>query len=174
MRLALEKHKSLKDKQRWLQKSETEMEFIAMTAKLEVFGKQLTQTKAPKKKTKEGGQKAPWANDGEWTWKGIAPKSGEPKEKQFKGRWYVHCPHHGDTQWVLREKKGVAHVGNCNARKKADATSGGDRNMAMHAGLVEPPAEDGEPGNDGEQQFQQADEATVAKCLATLTKLADK
>jgi len=176
MRLALEQCESLKDKQRWLQKSETELEFIAMTARLEAFTKQLTQKRTPKKKTEESGRKAPWANDGEWTWKGIAPKSGEPKEKQFKGRWYVHCPYHRDTQWVLREKKGVSHVGNCNARKKADATSGGggNRNVAMHAGLVEPPVEDGEAEGGDEQQFQQADEATVAKCLATLMKLADK
>jgi len=174
MRLAMEKCKALQDKNRWMQKSEAELEFIAMTARLEAVTKQLTQKKTPprlKKKTDEPARKTPWPNDGEWKWKGEASKAGEATEKQFKGRWHVHCPHHGDTQWVLRDKKGVPPVRNCNARKKAE--SGHEKHVAMQAGLQDLSMED-EDDEGNELQLPEPDEATVTKCLATLLKMADK
>jgi hypothetical protein len=42
-------------------------------------------------------------NVGEWEWKNHAPKPGEPTEKMFKGRLYIACKFHKNTQWVLKE-----------------------------------------------------------------------
>ena len=39
----------------------------------------------------------------------MAPVGNAPKEKTFKGKVYVACPFHTNTQWVLKE----GHVGGC-------------------------------------------------------------
>jgi hypothetical protein len=49
-------------------------------------------------------------DSGKFAWKNIAPADGEPREKKKDGKDYVHCPNHGDLQWVLKE----GHLKGCN------------------------------------------------------------
>ena len=101
MKIALEKYKMLVDKGVWKKKTDTQLEFIALKSKLEQTERKLVQknkTKPVNNAAKKDGPK----NDGEWEWKTIAPKAGEPTHKKFRGNEYIYCPHHGNTKWVLK------------------------------------------------------------------------
>jgi len=115
MKIAHEKHKTLNDKKQWKKKTKKELDFIALKAKLAATRKRLTQNPA---KPKESDRKAGPKNDGEWAWKSIAPRTGEARMKANKGKECIHCPHHGDTQWVLKvNRAGVEHATGCRAMK---------------------------------------------------------
>ena len=79
---------------------------MAMKAAIDLEAKQTEVEKPTKKKN---GNKAPRENGGEWEWKNHAPAANEPKEKEFKGKTYIHCKFHKNTQWVLKE----GHQGGC-------------------------------------------------------------
>jgi hypothetical protein len=40
-------------------------------------------------------------DDGDFTWKGVAPKEGEAKSKVMKGKTYHWCTHHTNPLWSL-------------------------------------------------------------------------
>ena len=122
MHTALQKYKTLVDKDLWKQKSKQELEFIAMITKLEDANKKLVQKQSKRTPTKakgKNGNRGP-TNDGDWAWKGIAPVGDEATERTFRGKKYIYCDH-GDTKWVLEEKRGVKHVDSC-SKVKSDAT----------------------------------------------------
>ena len=121
MTLALQKYKTLVDKDMWLQKSKKELEFIAMISKLQADNKKLvpkTKKTTPSKAKGKGTKTGP-VNDGDWAWKGIAPVGSEPTERTFRGKKYIYCDH-GDTKWVLEERRGVKHIHSC-SKLKADS-----------------------------------------------------
>ncbi|CAB9523870.1 hypothetical protein SEMRO_1466_G275020.1 [Seminavis robusta] len=121
MRMASERYKIIKDKGEWKPETKEELDFMALTAKLEErHKKQLTQQ--PIQGQRQGGRDRQGPNNtGEWAWKGVAPKEGEPVEKKFRGKQYIYCPHHGSTKWVLKiNRQGVVHATNCRARQKEE------------------------------------------------------
>jgi hypothetical protein len=119
MKIAIEKYKTLFDSGKWLKKSEEQLEFIAMKAELQTQIDKLS--KMPKLKQNADKQKKKGAkpNTGKWAWKSVPPKQGEPHKKTVDGKKYIHCSHHGDTQWVLEiNREGVKHATGCQARLK--------------------------------------------------------
>jgi hypothetical protein len=53
------------------------------------------------------------------------------------GKAYIHCPHHGDTKWVLKvNQQGVEHKTGCRMMAEANAATP-DRMMAALANLDE-------------------------------------
>ena len=82
-----------------------------MMTRLEEKEKRLVQVKkTPKKKTTVN--KSGPVNDGDWAWKGVAPKAGEPRTRTFRNKKYIYCDH-GTTKWVLEEKNGRKHKDHC-------------------------------------------------------------
>jgi hypothetical protein len=75
----------------------TDEHIIALTAAVQALQANKSTSANQKKKSQK-------QNTGEWKWKDTAPKSGEPHFKTFKGKEYVHCPHHTMTKWVLADK----------------------------------------------------------------------
>jgi hypothetical protein len=122
MRMALEKYKNLVNKGEWMKMSSQQLEFIAMKAELQTTLNSLNK-KTPtlkqndnKTPTKKPGRR----NTGKYAWKGVAPKPSEPQRKKVDGKWYIHCPHHGETKWVLEiNREGVEHKTGCRAKDKA-------------------------------------------------------
>ncbi|KAL3924047.1 MAG: hypothetical protein SGARI_006107 [Bacillariaceae sp.] len=122
MHTALQKYKTLVDKGVWQQKSKQELEFIAMMTQWEDAKKKLV----PKKKgnTKTTGNRN---NAGS-----IAPTGNEPTERTFRGKKYIYCDH-GETKWVLEEKRGVKHIHSCtklNGSTSDTASSSGSETKA--------------------------------------------
>jgi hypothetical protein len=122
MKLALEKYKTISDGGKWMKKSEKQLEFIAMKAELQTQLQKL----ASKPKLKQNGdkqkKKGPKPNTGKWAWKIVPPKGNEPHKKTVDSKAYIHCPHHGDTQWVLGvNREGVEHATGCRARNNGNA-----------------------------------------------------
>ncbi|CAB9517406.1 hypothetical protein SEMRO_854_G211300.1 [Seminavis robusta] len=126
IRLAIERYNVLKSKRQWKQKTQQELDFIALTTEMmdERQRKQLTQQPIHKQKQQQKDRRGP-NNTGEWVWKGVEPKEGEPTEKKFRGKQYIYCPHHGSTKWVLKiNRQGIVHLTNCRARlKNEDSTT---------------------------------------------------
>ncbi|CAB9525051.1 hypothetical protein SEMRO_1624_G286690.1 [Seminavis robusta] len=124
IRMAGERYKIIVDKKEWKMKSEDELKFIALKATVEQQNKQLTQKPMQKARQPQQKERQGPNNIGEWAWKSVAPKEGEPKEKKFRNKQYIYCPHHGDTKWVLKvNRQGVIHATNCRARLKGDTTT---------------------------------------------------
>ena len=119
MKMALEKYKTLVDKGAWKQKTSAELEFIALRAQLEEAQKKLVVKNAKQKPSAKHVKRDGPRNDGEWEWKTIPPKAGEPKTKKFRGNEYIYCPHHGNTKWVLKvNRQGIEHATGCRMAKK--------------------------------------------------------
>jgi hypothetical protein len=79
-------------------------EIIALTAR---FDSTIASLKKRKLDSVVGSPKAcvrrAPVDSGKFAWKNIAPADGEPREKKRDGKAYLHCPNHGDLQWVLKE-----------------------------------------------------------------------
>ncbi|KAL3931853.1 MAG: hypothetical protein SGARI_004106, partial [Bacillariaceae sp.] len=116
METALQQYKTLVDSGKWQQKSQQELEFIAMMSKLQATEKKLVQVPTKPRQSrstnKKNDRRSGPTNDGVWAWKGVAPKAGEPTTKEFRGKKYIYCDH-GETKWVLEEKRGVKHKDTC-------------------------------------------------------------
>jgi len=138
MTMALSKYKIYKGRNEWMKKTKQELQFVAMHSELEDAKKRLAlatrgggkgrggtanATKATEKKDGDSvhrGARPGRPNTGQFAWKGVIPKAGEPHKKSVNGKSYVHCPHHGDTKWVLEfNREGVEHVAGCRARTRA-------------------------------------------------------
>jgi len=171
MKMAHERFKSRNEKNMWMQKSEQELEFLALKAELDATKKKLMQKKATGTRAKAQFKRKPWANEGEFAWKAIGLKAGEPHEKQVKGKTYVYCPHHGDTKWVLKEKRGIAHLEKCYAlqRSKAEDGSKDDKPVVMASAVAQDT-----PKKDGDSATPPPNQRMMAKCLATLIQMADE
>ena len=109
MQKALEKYKHIKSVDGWMTKSEKELDFVAMKAHWLQASKGNGNGKKPKaqlqqdppRTDKDGNKKKQFVkHKGDKAWKGVAPKSGEPKSKEVNGKKYVAC-NHGETQWAL-------------------------------------------------------------------------
>jgi hypothetical protein len=104
MAMAEDRYHTIMQKGVWKVPTKHSEEIIALTAH---FDKQIASIKkrkldpvsgSPKPRPRRG------PNDqSTYGWKNIAPADGEPREKTMNGKDYVHCPHHGDLQWVLKE-----------------------------------------------------------------------
>ena len=155
MSLALEKFKILHDdKKTWMKKTQQQLDFIAMQSQLN----QLKQN--PIKPKKAGGPPSDSSGskdsnkerkplDAKWAWKLTAPKAGEPTEKTFQGKIYIHCPHHETTQWVLKtNKKGLDHAAHCDAKEKSkDKPKNDGKAKALSNVMDDPDAKGGDSGD---------------------------
>jgi hypothetical protein len=105
---------------------------MAMKTAIELEANQMEVEKAAKKKdTKLSRGGSPRENTGEWDWKNHAPTASEPKKKIFKGKTYVHCKFHKNTQWVLKD----GHNGGCRL----------DPNFVKDAEKTTPPEKKSQP-----------------------------
>jgi hypothetical protein len=82
---------------------------MAMKAAIDLEANQSKIVKAGAKKEASKAARTPRENAGEWEWKNRAPAANKSKEKVFKGKTYVHCKFHKNTQWVLKD----GHQGRC-------------------------------------------------------------
>jgi hypothetical protein len=104
MASALTKYKTLKMKGLWEAPSPEQEQIIALTAAISSL-----KTKSKPRTSKTGDRKTDLANagkgtrknDGDYAWKDIAPKEGEPKKKVMKGKTYYWCKHHTNPMWAL-------------------------------------------------------------------------
>jgi hypothetical protein len=60
-------------------------------------GKSKPSSKESPKQTDKG----PSKNDGNFTWKDVPPKAGEPTTKLMNGKTYFWCTHHTNPMWAL-------------------------------------------------------------------------
>ena len=112
MVLADARYKVMVEKKTWAKPSKEEADLMALKAtivELETHQTEVVKDKKAPGATPGGRTRGKRVNEGEWAWKSIAPVGNEPKEKQFKNKWYVHCPFHPNTQWVLK----AGHEGGC-------------------------------------------------------------
>jgi hypothetical protein len=126
MQMALEKYKTITQKEQWGKKTEGELEFIAMQTELKQLRQNPAKPKAPST-TRPGaatptGPNRATRNAGKFAWKGVAPKAGEAHEKTVEGKNYIFCPHHGTTKWVLKvNQQGIEHKTGCRMMAEANA-----------------------------------------------------
>ncbi len=131
MAAAHEKYKIIDGQHKWLKKSDAQLEFIAMKAEFAATKKKLQQNDHQTGTGGGGGgqppkRNGPRPNEGKWAWKGLAPKTGEPHEKKVDDKWYLYCPHHGPTKWVLKiNRQGIDHATGCRAAAEAAQGAGG-------------------------------------------------
>jgi hypothetical protein len=156
MQTALEKYKSLVERDQWGKKTEQQLEFIALKSELKLL-------KQNPKKANQAARPATGAaagtaattartsnrNTGSFAWKNIAPKANEAKEKTVEGKDYVYCPYHGNTKWVLKiNVQGVDHRTGCrmmlaaNAQGAQAAGANADRMVAALANVTEDEGEE--------------------------------
>ena len=108
MQMAEAQYKVLIEMKEWSRPTKEETDLMAMKAAIELDANQAEVEKSGKKKDTKAAR-TPCENAGEWEWKNHAPSANEPKEKVFKGKTYVHCKFHKNTQWVLKD----GHQGRC-------------------------------------------------------------
>ncbi|CAB9531011.1 hypothetical protein SEMRO_3187_G344890.1 [Seminavis robusta] len=139
MKVALERYKVLVDKNQWLQKTEEQLEIIALKAQVVSLTASKQTSGTPSKATPRKDQKG---QGDKFAWKLVAPKQGEAQEKTVNGKAYVYCPYHDTTKWVLEvNDKGVNHRTGCTKMKEAKAAEAaagqGDATEAALAGAIE-------------------------------------
>jgi hypothetical protein len=136
LRLAIERYKNIGED--WGQKSESQLEFIAMQTELKQLRQNAKKTTDKKQVPRSGGNTNDNKNKGKWAWKGIAPKEGEPHDKKVDGKTYIYCPHHGDTKWVLETNaKGIKHKTGCTKNPDNKQKTDGGGMIAAVANLEE-------------------------------------
>jgi hypothetical protein len=105
MASALTKYKTLKMKGLWEAPSPEQEQIIALTAAISSLKTKSNKARDSKtgdrKKDHAAIGKGPRKNDGDFAWKDIAPKEGEPKKKVMKGKTYYWCTHHTNPMWAL-------------------------------------------------------------------------
>jgi hypothetical protein len=145
MQQALEKYKNLTERGDWLKKTDSELQFIAMSNEIKVLKQ--TPPKTPKTDTGKGKGKGKDGksprNVGKYAWKGIAPQNGQAHEKSMDGKIYIYCPHHGETKWVLKvNQQNIEHKTGCRmmaaalAAQGATGTTGVDQLVAAVADIT--------------------------------------
>jgi hypothetical protein len=106
MSSALTKFKTLKMKGQWEAPSPEQEQIIALSAAVSSLKAKASKTTGKKvlaagKKGTDGKTTGPRKNEGAFAWKDVAPKSGDPKTKDFKGKTYYWCTNHAHPQWTL-------------------------------------------------------------------------
>jgi hypothetical protein len=100
------KYRARKLTGKWSAPTKEQEQILALTAQVEKFKssghKSKPKATSSKTKTSSGNQssktKAP--RQGEWAWKDVMPKEGEPVTKEFKGKHYhIGCKFH-ENRWV--------------------------------------------------------------------------
>ena len=105
MSKAKSKYDELVESNTYMQEDETVKKLVALTAQLqqmEIKAKNWKKNKDDKKNNNKGKSKDKKKKDDLWKWKKVAPKSGESKTKQVKGKTYNWCAHH--TAWTLHKE----------------------------------------------------------------------
>ena len=104
MSSALTKFKTLKMKGLWESPSPEQEQIIALSAAVSSLKAKAAKPPSRKEKSEkkvEGKTTGPRKNEGAFAWKDVAPKSGDPKTKDFKGKTYHWCTNHAHSQWTL-------------------------------------------------------------------------
>ncbi|CAB9521469.1 unknown protein [Seminavis robusta] len=142
MHMAAEKYKSLVRKDKWMHKSEEQLEIIALRSEISDLKAMpsVQAASANKNSEKKDQKKVSYAD--KFAWKLVEPKSGEPKEKTVNNKTYIYCPYHDTTKWVLKvNDKGVDHRTGCTKKKEALAAAAinkeEDTTAAALAGAME-------------------------------------
>jgi hypothetical protein len=114
MASALTKYKTLKMKGMWEAPSPEQEQIIALTAAVTSLkskaGKATKVTKSDKTKGTTAASKGARGNDGDFAWKNVAPKAGEPKKKVMKGKTYYWCTHHPSPMWALHNPEAFPNL----------------------------------------------------------------
>jgi hypothetical protein len=105
MNSCLIKFKTLKMKGLWETPSPEQEQIIAQTAAVTLLKTRSARdsksrgTSNKKEVTSLG--KTPRKDDGDFAWKGVAPKESEPKSKVLKCKTYHWCTHHTNPLWAF-------------------------------------------------------------------------
>jgi hypothetical protein len=148
MSSALTKYKTLKMKGLWEAPSPEQEQIIALTAAFSSLKAKASKVKGgPKDKTpggpknpKDGKSKGGRRNEGVFAWKDVAPKSGDPLTKTFKGKTYHWCTNHENSQWTLHNPNSFPNL--CKghpdyaAKEAAWKASGGDASSSGDSGVT--------------------------------------
>lgn len=97
------KFQTLDQRGEWKAISPKDEHIIALQAQVSKLEGKTAEKGAKKADKIKGKDKTAWA------WKTVAPKAGEATRKKFQDKWYIFCPHHQSTKWVLEEN----HAGGC-------------------------------------------------------------
>jgi hypothetical protein len=116
MAMAENRYHTIVQKGEWKVPTKHSEEIIALTAR---FDKAVAELKKRKLDPVAGtpnsrARRAP-TDTRKFAWKNVAPADGEPREQVVEGKDYVHCPNHGDLQWVLK----AGHINGCDKAPKA-------------------------------------------------------
>jgi hypothetical protein len=114
MASALTKYKTLKMKGIWEAPSPEQEQIIALTAAITSLKTNSSKAKDSKsgdqKKDHAAIGKGPRKNDGDFAWKDVAPKTGDPKKKTVKGKTYFWCTHHANPMWALHNPEAFPNL----------------------------------------------------------------
>ncbi len=97
-------------------------------------------TSAGPKNSKDNKGKGARRNEGVFAWKDVAPKSGDPLTKTFKGKTYHWCTNHENSQWTLHNPNSFPNL--CKghpdyaAKEAAWKASGGDASSSGDSGVT--------------------------------------
>lgn len=164
---AEDKYNTIVQKGEWKATSKLDEHVIALVAAQLQTQKQPATVKAAPNSGNGGGRNRASANlEGDYAWKKVAPKPGEPTEKTWRKKVYIYCPHHGELKWVLK----TGHANGCKldpsycapvneadaapaATKPKGATRAPTAQETMYArALVAAMAENEEHGGDDENE----------------------
>ena len=110
MIIAEDKYKIMMLRGEWRQTistaaSTTDDHIVALQAAVQALTEKVKKTTSPKPTTSgRTSNRGQGLNTGQWAWKDVAPKDGEPFYKTVSGKEYVYCPNHATTKWVLASK----------------------------------------------------------------------
>ena len=117
MSSALTKYKTLKMKGQWEALSPEQEQIIVLSAEMSKLRAKAAKSKHREKKDgdkkNQDGKKGPRRNEGSYAWKDVAPKSGDPKSKDVKGKTYYWCTNHEHSQWTLHNPNAFPNLCNC-------------------------------------------------------------
>jgi hypothetical protein len=147
MSSALTKYKTLKMKGVWEAPSPEQEQIIALSAEMSSLkakaGKLRERKEKGPDKRNQDGKKGPRKNEGSYAWKDIAPKAGDSKSKDVKGKTYYWCTNHEHPQWTLHNPNSFPNLckrhPNYTTMEAAWTASGGG---VSSAGKKEPTAAD--------------------------------
>jgi hypothetical protein len=94
-------YKVMTEKVTWAKPTKDEADIMALAAWIDGGGSSEKASESHVSKECKGGKPGGGGqrpNEGEWAWKNKAPGANEPKEKTFKGKTYVACKFHKNTQ----------------------------------------------------------------------------
>ncbi len=95
----------------WESPSPEQEQIIALTAAVSSLKSKTRKTDTGKPRDQGATRSGPRKNDGEYAWKDVAPKAGEPNKKKVNGKDYFWCTRHKQPQWTLHNPDSFPNLG---------------------------------------------------------------